>query len=136
MRRPAAMARHCSGSRPHSATSCLALRLTAIAISLIAVARPLATVTLPYQQGTVILALDVSRSMQANDVKPNRMEAARSAALTFVQNQPKSVYIGIVSFSNNAALVQSPTTNREDVRAAINRLTTQSATAIGLGIIT
>jgi len=81
----------------------------------------------------VILALDVSRSMQANDVKPNRMEAARSAALTFVQNQPKSVYIGIVSFSNNAALVQSPTTNREDVRAAINRLTTQSATAIRPG---
>jgi Ca-activated chloride channel family protein len=112
------------------------LFLIGVTFALIAVARPVATITLPSQQGTVILALDVSRSMQANDVKPSRLEAARTAALAFVNNQPKSVYIGIVSFSNNASLVQAPTTNRDEVRAAINRLTPQSATAIGLGILT
>jgi Ca-activated chloride channel family protein len=110
--------------------------LVGVTVLLVAVARPVATITLPYQQGTVILTMDVSRSMQANDVKPNRLEAAKAAALAFVQNQPKSVYIGIVSFSNTASLVQAPTTNRDEVQAAINRLAPQSATAIGQGIIT
>jgi Ca-activated chloride channel family protein len=79
--------------------------------------------------------MDVSRSMQATDIKPSRLEAAKSAARVFVQNQPNGVYIGIVSFSNNAALVQAPTTNRDDAQAAIDRLTPQSGTAIGQGII-
>jgi Ca-activated chloride channel family protein len=112
------------------------LFLVGLTIALVATARPSATVTLPSQQGTVILAMDVSRSMQATDIKPSRLEAAKSAARTFVQNQPSGVYIGIVSFSNNAALVQAPTINREDVLAAINRLAPQSGTAIGQGIIT
>lgn len=110
--------------------------LIGVTILLVAVARPVATVTLPYQQGTVILTMDISRSMQANDVKPSRLEAAKVAAQAFVQNQSKSVYIGIVSFSNNASLVQAPTTHRDEVLAAINRLVPQSATAIGLGILT
>jgi Ca-activated chloride channel family protein len=112
------------------------LFLLGIMISLVALARPEATVTLPSRQGTVILDMDVSRSMQANDVKPSRLEAAKAAAEAFIQNQPKSVYIGIVSFSSNAMVVQAPTTNREEVVAAINRLTPQSSTAIGQGIIT
>ena len=110
--------------------------LIGVTVLLVAVARPVATVTLPSEQGTVILTMDVSRSMQADDVKPSRLEAAKAAAQAFVQNQPKSVYIGIVSFSNNASLVQAPTTNRDEVLAAINRLTPQSGTAIGQGILT
>lgn len=111
------------------------LFLIGVILALVAVARPVATVILPSQQGTVILTMDVSRSMLATDVKPSRLEAAKEAARTFVQKQSRSVDIGIVSFSNNAALVQAPTANRDDVLAAINRLTPQSATAIGQGIL-
>jgi Ca-activated chloride channel homolog len=112
------------------------LFLVGVTVLLVAVARPVATVILPDEQGTVILTIDVSRSMQADDVKPSRLEAAKAAAQAFLQNQPKNVYIGIVSFSNNAALVQAPTTNRTEAAAAINRLMPQSGTAIGQGILT
>lgn len=111
-----------------------ALFLLALAIMIFALARPAATVVLPSQQGTVILTLDISGSMRADDLKPNRMEAAKAAAVAFVEKQPANVRVGVVSFSNGAALVQAPTTAREDVIAAINRLTPQRATAIGSGI--
>ena len=112
------------------------LFLIGVTVLLVAVARPVATVTLPSEQGTVILTMDVSRSMQADDVKPSRLEAAKAAAQAFVRNQSKSIYIGIVSFSNTASLVQAPTTNHDEVLAAINRLMPQSGTAIGQGILT
>jgi Ca-activated chloride channel family protein len=113
-----------------------ALFLLSLTVLIVAFARPQSVVTLPENQGTVILTIDTSGSMAADDVKPNRMEAAKAAARAFVERQPPSVQIGVVSFSDNAFMVQAPTTNQDDVIAAINRLQPQRGTAIGRGIIT
>ncbi|MBI3538531.1 MAG: VWA domain-containing protein [Chloroflexi bacterium] len=113
-----------------------ALFLASVGVMLFALARPIAIVTLPSNEGTVILSIDVSGSMLADDVKPNRMEAAKSAARLFVDKQPQGVKIGIVSFSDNAFIVQAPTTDHDAVIAAINRLQPQRGTAIGRGILT
>ncbi len=80
--------------------------------------------------------MDVSGSMQAQDMKPNRLEASKAAARAFVEEQPEGVRIGVVSFSDNAAIVQAPTDDRSSVLAAINRLLPQRATAIGRGLLT
>lgn len=112
-----------------------ALFLTALATMLFALARPAATVMLPSQQGTVILSIDVSGSMRANDLKPNRIEAAKAAARAFVEQLPKNVRIGLVSFSGGASVVQAPTADRDAVLAAIDRLVPQRSTAIGAGIL-
>jgi Ca-activated chloride channel family protein len=101
--------------------------LIAVMVMIAALARPVATTLLPSQRGTVILTLDVSGSMRADDIQPSRMEAAQSAARTFVENQPQNVRIGVVSFSESAALVQAPTTDREAVLAAIDRLPRSAA---------
>jgi Ca-activated chloride channel family protein len=101
----------------------------------VAVARPQAVVAVPSQQGTVILAIDVSGSMLAEDMRPNRMEAAKAAARLFVEKQSETVKIGVVSFSGDASIVQSPTTDKTLVVAAINRLRPQRATAIGRAIL-
>jgi Ca-activated chloride channel homolog len=103
---------------------------------IVALARPSAVVLLPSQQGTVILTMDVSGSMAATDLKPSRLEAAKSAARAFVEKQPQNVRIGVVSFSDIAAVVQAPTTDREAILGAINRMTPQRGTAIGRGILT
>lgn len=113
-----------------------ALFLLSLAALIVAFARPQSVVTLPENEGTVILTIDVSGSMSADDVKPNRMEAAKAAARAFVERQPPSVQIGVVSFSDNAFMVQAPTSNQDAVIAAINRLQPQRGTAIGRGIIT
>ena len=112
------------------------LFLIGLTVMIAALARPAATVMLPSQQGTIILSIDVSGSMRAEDVKPNRMEAAKAAALTFIEKQPRNVRIGIVSFSGYGAVVQAPTTDREALTAAIDRLRPQRQTAIGSGILT
>ena len=109
--------------------------LLALAFMSIAVARPQAVVAVPSQEGTVILAIDVSGSMLAEDMKPNRIEAAKAAARAFVDKQSDSVKIGVVSFSGDASIVQSPTTDKGLVIAAINRLRPQRATAIGRAIL-
>ena len=111
------------------------LLLLAISGMLLAVARPTAVITLPSEQRTIILAIDVSLSMRATDVEPNRLAAAQEAAKAFIQQQPPDVRLGIVSFAGTALLVQSPTHNREDLVAAIDRLELQRHTAIGSGII-
>jgi Ca-activated chloride channel family protein len=113
-----------------------ALFLAAMFFMTAALARPVMLVTAPAQEGTVILAIDVSGSMQAEDVKPNRMEAAKMAAKTFVARQGPDVSVGVVSFSSDASVVQSPTTDKELVMRAIDRLRPQRATAIGRGILT
>ncbi|MDO8690986.1 MAG: VWA domain-containing protein [Dehalococcoidia bacterium] len=113
-----------------------ALFLIAMATMVFALARPVASVTLPSQQGTVILTVDVSGSMRAEDLKPSRLEAAKAAARAFVEKQLRNIRIGVVSFSSVAAVVQAPTTDREALLAAINRLATQRSTAIGSGILT
>ena len=110
--------------------------LVGIVISLLALARPAATIITGSQQGTIILAIDVSRSMDGNDVKPSRLEAAKSAARAFIEKQPPKVYIGIVAFSDTASLIQVPTAKHEQVLAALNRLEMHNATAIGQAILT
>jgi Ca-activated chloride channel family protein len=112
------------------------LLLLALITLMIALARPVTFVTLPTREGTVILLMDVSGSMQATDIEPTRMEASKAAARAFVDKQPNGVRIGVVSFSDNASIVQAPTTDRNDVLAAINRLRQQRATAIGRGLLT
>ncbi|MGA8031805.1 MAG: VWA domain-containing protein, partial [Casimicrobiaceae bacterium] len=111
------------------------LFLIALTLLLIAIARPAAVVTLPTDHETVVLAIDVSGSMRADDIKPTRLEAAQAAARTFVNEQPRSVDIGIVSFAGTAAVVQAPTQNRDDLLAAIDRLQLQRATAVGSGLL-
>jgi Ca-activated chloride channel family protein len=111
------------------------LFLAALIALIFAIARPAAVVTLPSQHRTIILAMDVSGSMRATDVQPNRITAAQTAAKAFVADQPSNVRIGVVSFAGTAAVVQAPTQNREDITAAIDRFQLQRATAIGSGII-
>ena len=107
----------------------------ALAAMLFAIARPQATITLPTQHETVILAMDISGSMRATDVEPNRLVAAQNAAKQFVAEQPENVRIGVVAFAGTATVAQAPTRNREDVVAAIDRFQLQRATAIGSAII-
>ena len=120
------------GWRRHVPPALFLLGLTSL---LLAVARPTAVITLPSQHKTVILAMDVSGSMRAADVEPNRLTASQVAAKSFVADQPANARIGIVSFAGTAALVQPPTQNKEDIYAAIDRFQLQRATAIGSGII-
>jgi Ca-activated chloride channel family protein len=112
-----------------------ALFLAALVVAILAIARPSATITLPSQQRTIIMAIDVSLSMRATDVQPNRLAAAQAAAKAFVQDLPADLRVGIVSFAGTALLVQKPTSNREDLIAAIDRLQLDRHTAIGSGII-
>ena len=112
-----------------------ALLLLAPAALLVATARPTAVVTLPLIEQTVVLAMDVSGSMRATDVAPNRLVAAQNAAKAFVAELPRAVRIGVVSFAGTAAIVQPPTLSREDVVAAIDRFQLQRGTAIGSGIV-
>jgi Ca-activated chloride channel family protein len=112
------------------------LFLLALTWMILAAARPFGAITLIKHQATVILTIDVSGSMRATDLKPNRLEAAKAAARAFVELQDANTRIGVVSFSNMAAVVQAPTSDREAILAAINRLSTQRSTAIGEGILT
>ncbi len=107
----------------------------ALALLIIAIARPSALMTLPSQHETVILAMDVSGSMRAADVEPNRLVAAQNAAKAFIAGQPDNVRIGIVAFAGTATVAQAPTRNKEDLYAAIDRFQLQRATAIGSAII-
>ena len=111
------------------------LMLAALAALLLAVARPTATIMLPMSERTIILAMDVSGSMRAEDVKPNRLVASQEAAKAFVSNLPREVRVGVVSFAGTAAVVQAPTTSRDDVLQAIDRFQLQRGTATGSGII-
>ncbi len=107
----------------------------ALAAAIVASARPSANITLPSQQQTIMLAIDVSLSMRARDVEPNRITAAKAAAKAFVDELPKDVRAGIVSFAGTASVVQPPTTRHEDLHAAIDRFELQRATATGSGLL-
>jgi Ca-activated chloride channel family protein len=111
------------------------LLLAALAVMILAIARPDAMVTLPSQHESVILAMDVSGSMRAADVEPNRLAAAQAAAKAFIADQPENVRIGIVAFAGTATVAQAPTRDREALVAAIDRFQLQRATAIGSAII-
>ena len=112
-----------------------ALLLLALGALVLAMARPVAVITLPLADRTIILAMDVSGSMRAEDVKPNRLAASQEAAKAFVKELPREVRVGVISFAGTAAVVQAPTTSRDDVVAAIDRFQLQRGTATGSGII-
>ena len=111
------------------------LFLLGLGALLLAIARPAAVATVQAERGTVILAMDVSLSMAATDVAPTRLAAAQAAAANFVNAQPGNVRIGIVAFGGHAHVLQSPTSNRRAVLAALDRLELQQYTAIGTGLI-
>jgi Ca-activated chloride channel family protein len=111
------------------------LFLAGLVALLVALARPSALVTLPSQQELIVLAMDVSGSMRATDVEPNRLAAAQAAARAFVAAQPSRTRIGVVAFAGTASVVQGPTHRREDVLDAIDRFEVQRATAIGSAIL-
>ncbi len=112
-----------------------ALFFLSIAAMLFAASRPLAVITLPSQQETIMLAMDVSGSMRATDVQPSRIVAAQNAAKAFLTELPRDVKVGIVAFAGSAQVAQIPTVNREDLVSAIDRFQLQRGTAIGNGIV-
>lgn len=111
------------------------LLLVAIAVLIIAVARPAAVVELASSRATVILSMDVSGSMRARDIEPSRMIAAQEAAKAFIRNQPADVQVGIVAFASAAVLVQAPTIDREALYQAIDSFDLRRGTAVGSGVL-
>jgi Ca-activated chloride channel homolog len=109
----------------------LAVLLLGLAAMIVGVARPHATVTVPREEATVVLAIDVSRSMKADDVQPTRLDAAREAARAFLAQVPEKFRVGVVSFATRAAVGVPPTDDRELVEAALDHLTPGEGTAIG-----
>jgi Ca-activated chloride channel family protein len=107
----------------------------AMALLLFASARPMARVTLPADYMTLIMAMDVSRSMLAEDVEPSRIKAAQKAAKEFLQDLPKNVRVGIVSFAGNAQVVQHVSQDKDELVAAIDRFQLQRGTATGSGLL-
>jgi Ca-activated chloride channel family protein len=113
-----------------------ALFAVALALLAVATARPMATVKTPRLQSTVILAMDISNSMGAKDVKPSRIGAAKLAARDFVRDQPAPVKIGVVAFGPSALIVQTPTFDHPTVVRAINDLSLGGGTSLANGILT
>jgi Ca-activated chloride channel family protein len=111
------------------------LFLWALASLAVALARPVAIVSVPAGRATIVLALDVSLSMCSTDVPPNRLQAAKAAAMSFVERQPVSTEIGIVAFAGYAELILPPTADQDALEDAIGGLITGRWTAIGSAII-
>lgn len=111
-----------------------ALFLLGFVLLCIGLARPQAVLSLPHQEGTVILAFDVSASMAADDLSPTRMDAAKQTARDFIAKEPPGVIIGIVAFTDSGLSVQVPTADQGALDDALDRLTPQHGTAIGQGI--
>lgn len=121
------------GWRRHASAGALVLSLLALALGM---ARPAVDVQQPMERATVILAIDVSLSMEATDVAPNRLRAAQSAAKDFVKQLPRNFNIGVVSFAKAANVVASPTKDRDQVYSAINGLRLAESTATGEAVFT
>jgi Ca-activated chloride channel homolog len=109
----------------------LVLALTAL---LLGAARPMAKVPVPRDEATVMLVIDVSGSMNADDVEPTRMEAAQRAASRFLDRLPERFQVGLVVFSSEAETLVPPTTDREALRTALDTLTANGGTAMGDGL--
>ncbi len=119
------------GWRRHAAAVAFVLALVALVVS---VARPTRDERVPRERATVVLAIDVSLSMDADDIEPNRLAAAQEAADAFLDSVPDTLNVGLVSFAGSATVVVAPTTDRQAVRTAIDRLELDEATAIGEAI--
>lgn len=121
------------GWRRHAPAAAFVLALAALAL---AAARPVVDVRVPHERATVVVAIDVSRSMEATDVEPNRMEAAKGAAASFIENLPESFNVGLVTFSGTTSVVATPTTDHARVAAALQGITMANSTAIGEAVFT
>jgi Ca-activated chloride channel family protein len=109
--------------------------LLALGLLLLALARPTAPLTLPWTQPTIMLAIDVSLSMRVKDVKPTRMVAAQEAARSFLNELPRNIDVGIVTFAGSAQVAQQATADRSALIAAIDAIQMQRGTAIGSAIV-
>jgi len=112
------------------------LYLLAIAAVVVALARPQLVTKTPRQEGTVVLVTDVSGSMNATDVNPTRMAAAQEAAHTLVDRLPKGFRVSLIAFSSGVSVLVPPTTEKESVHAAIDRLSPLGGTAMGDALAT
>jgi Ca-activated chloride channel family protein len=112
----------------------VAVVLLALTALLVGVARPHATLSKPREEATVILAIDVSRSMTAADVRPTRLAAARDAALRFLEKVPDAFRVGVVAFADRARVVAPPTDDRAVVEAALGQAQSGEGTALGEAI--
>ncbi|MGY1662042.1 VWA domain-containing protein [Geodermatophilus sp. SYSU D00705] len=121
------------GWRRHLAFALVALGMVALLVSL---AVPSTEVRVPRERATVVMAVDVSLSMQATDIEPSRFEAMQEAAKEFVDVLPPRINLGLVSFAGTATTVVTPTTDRGQVRAAIDNLDLAESTAIGEAVFT
>jgi Ca-activated chloride channel family protein len=108
--------------------------LLALAILIVAAARPEKTVAVPVERASIMLITDVSGSMQATDVKPTRLAAARAAAKRFVGDVPKSVNVGVMALSSKPRVLASPTRDRVAVNAALDQLAARGGTGTGEAI--
>lgn len=108
-----------------------ALYLGAIAVLLLGLGRPTMVVAVPREDATVMLAMDVSGSMRATDVQPTRLEAAKAAALSFLDQLPEDTRVGLVSFASRPVTLVSPTDDRDALRKGIESLDAQDGTAMG-----
>lgn len=111
-----------------------AVLLVALSSMVLALARPAREEKVPRERATVIMAIDTSLSMEADDVAPNRIEAAQAAAKTFLDILPEKINLGLVAFNGTAQILVTPTTDRAAVRSAIDDLELAERTAIGEGI--
>jgi Ca-activated chloride channel family protein len=105
--------------------------LGAVALLVLGLARPIMTVTVPREDATVVLAIDVSGSMKATDVSPTRLEAAKDAARSFIDQLPAEIRVGIVAFASRPTTLVTPTTDRLALDEAIDRLEPIDGTAMG-----
>ncbi len=124
----ASVAPRTPGWRRHVPLLVYALALTVLVLAL---ARPQATVAVAVERASIMLTTDYSGSMQATDVPPSRLSAARGAAERFLGQVPDSVRVGLVAFNHSATLAETPTTDRGVVRAAIGALRPSGGTATG-----
>jgi Ca-activated chloride channel family protein len=106
----------------------------ALAVLVLAAARPQKTVAVPVERASIMLVTDVSGSMQATDVAPTRLEAARAAARRFVREVPAGVNVGVMALSSKPRVLTSPTRDREAVNAALDQLTPRGGTGTGEAI--
>ncbi|MGH2408485.1 MAG: VWA domain-containing protein [Candidatus Limnocylindrales bacterium] len=118
--------------RRHLPFALFALAVAALAVAL---GRPITIASVPANQTTIILTIDVSGSMCSDDIAPDRLQAAEAAAASFIEHQASSTEIGIVAFSGFAQVVQAPTDDQGALLGALHSLVTGRRTAIGSGIL-